>query len=621
MIAADSLPLTFRPDIRLIRGGPGIDTDAYLTRLATILFPHTGRDDIQDRVDRMRRAPVPTATASEVIAAAGPNVGARLRALGARVDATARETFIILPDALLSSSTTIVDPTDHSYPPGTVVWIRHGDEADLQFVLPRLGVDVKTGEVEERDLSRQPDARRVLVRAPAPALPTVASVVSSTLEVATSVSWALPPPFNVGVTAGLTVLQILMRATNKPAGPSPMDQLKTDLETWFQLRATDEKLNHIRLFSEDLLLKTDQFTFGPDQIAVAGSGAAQEFRDRWHSPTGIERLEDDVNDLISGLEQEKTVDSASDLLAAACSGITMWTTGQKVRMQLAACQLAAQLATGDASGFVDSTASWRTILDQIQKRLFDLLDADGAVVVKGWSSRVAAWIDTTRNARLARLHAVERVSRRFTYSGTTSGGFPYYVDETDWGWRFVDDADGNEWAHFVVDTTEQVDNCHSKTVEHQTEVTTAYLQHRNDVIARLDSATTDATQILQALHTKVLDIAALQPPSPPKDKLPTVTLHTSGTATPAGLWTKGATVSYQIAFANDHGPSDPGPATVPLEIGDFAFATLTGLPQDPKASAVQIVRTIVPSTGATPIPRHIRSVDMGTTTVDDLGEK
>jgi hypothetical protein len=616
-------PPAFRPVIRVVGTKGGIHAGDYCARLARAFVPHLDNAGIALRVAGMQGAPVPVAEHAQIRASVPAAVVTRLQALADQARATAEATFASVPDALVKSILTVVDKEGAGFPVGTVVWLRYGAQADLQFIFPQLVADVATANFEQRapvadaaasrpKHAETADSAREGVSYILMADVTVKGVAESAVEVASSVSWALPPPWNVGITAGLSLLQMLMKATDQPDGPSPMEQLKDSLEDYLKTRDTDKIADNVRLFNENLLLKTEGFTFAPDQLTVVGSGAEGEFDDWWKGYTGIDALAKTVNSAISNLERAAKLDDGTDSLKVACAGVTAWTTGMKVSMQLKACKLTGQLNANDASGFADGTASWRTFLEQIHDRLFDMPGLDpGTPAVQGWSSRIEQWIDKMRTARLAQLHVV-----RTSYSISSLSGEDVITTEH-WGWRFYDDADNETdhttWKHFFEDTYEQIDKCHSKTVEHKDDADSA-MKRATTVI---DGQTKDATDALSALRSKVTDIANLQPPKPPKDKLPTVALMTSGTATPNGLWKKGAKVIYQIAFVNDNGPSDPGPPTPTLDIGDFAGATLTDIPQDANADAIQIVRTIVDD-GSNKAVRIVGSVQKGTLSFQDV---
>ena len=609
-------PPAFLPVIRVAGTRDGVDPGEYCARLVRAFVPDLASESVAARVASMQAGPVSVVDPDQVLRTVPAAVRVRLQALADRARTTAQAAFVAVPDALIRSVVTVVNG-GRTFPVGTVVWLRYGTEADLQFIFPLLVANLATGDFEERRLDGPslstatgvPRMGTPMIRA---ANITVKSVAESAAEVASSVSWALPPPWNVGVTAGLSLLQILMHATDQPDGPSPMEQLKQSLETYLQTRRTDDFADDIRLFNEDLLLRTKGFTFDPDQLAIVGKGAEDAFYTWWIGPTGSDHLTTNISHAISDLERTPKLDDGKDSLNVACAGVTAWTTGQKVSMQLAACKLKAQLAANDASGFADRSLSWRTILDQIHDRLFDLAGLDpGNPAVHGWASRIEQWIDKARTARLMQLR-VERANAPYTVA--LPDGSAHESDH--WGWRFVDDAvtepHPSDWKHFYPDTTEKIDACHSKTVEHKDDADKAL----NAAIAEVDDATKDATTALRALRSKVTDIANLQPPKPPADHLPKVTPMTTGPSTPVGLWKKGAKVSYQIAFVNSNGPSDPGKPTTAFEIGDFAGATLSDIPQDPNADAIQVIRTIAQD-GAKPVVRIVGSVQKGTTTLQD----
>ena len=461
---------------------------------------------------------------------------------------------------------------------------------------------------------------------------TFKSIAESAAQVAVSVSWALPPPWNVGVTAGLTLLQILMKATDNPKGPSPIVQLQTSLVDYLEARTTDKIADNIRLFNENLLLKTEDFTFDPEQLTTVGSDVEKQFDNWWNGPTGIFTIEKYTNRAISDLERitaavlttaqppdnTPPLDKGADSLAVACTGVTAWTTGMKVRMQLAASTITAQMSNNDATGLADSSASWRTFLDQIHDRLFDLAGENpGDPAVKGWASRIEEWIDTARTARLAQLH-VERASYLESVFDPGSGD----CEPTEFGgWRFHDDSDKDDekssdavdrssYKHFFPDTEQDS----GPTIEHKDDADSLMAA----AVQAINDKTKGATDALSALRAKVSEIVNLAPPLPPKDHRPSVTLLTSGTPTPAPPWQKGKNVSYKIAFANEHGPGPAGPSTSTLTIGDFAGASLTDIPQDANADAIWIYRTIASNDGQGAVVRIPGRVKQGTLNFTDV---
>jgi hypothetical protein len=601
-------PTAFRPVIRVVGTRPEIDAREYCARLAKAFVPHLNNAAVDDRIAAMLESPVPVVDAEKALRALPRNVATRVRALAAQAEATARETFAAVPDAIAGSEITAVE-SGQAFRAGTVVWLRNGVEADLQFVFPNLVIDVGTGELDERAPARKTAAHFTpVVRI---AAVTMKGVAESAAEVASSVSWALPPPWNVGVTAGLSLLQIIMRDTDDPKASS-YDKLKKSFVEYEESAQLSMVANHIRQFNENLLLKTGAFDFDAGQLeAKVGSDALREFDEWWHGSTGTNALSEHIGSVIATLERAKTLKDGEETLKVAAGGVTAWTIGQKVWMQLKAYEQQALAKAGNAAGAADKSLSWRTFFDEMNERLFDMRDPDsGEVVVQGWVSRIEQFMDAKRIERLKQLHVV-RTSRP-----DLPIGYGQAMPLEEWGWRFVDDNvtenDEQRWAHFFPDTKERIDQCHDRTVEHEDEATAAM----NAEIGNMDAITKDPTSALKALRARVTEVSELLPPKQPTRAV-TVKLKSMGAPTPAGPWKKGATVSYQLAYSNHVDRSELGPATAAVEIGDFAGATLTDFPLIPDGASILISRTIQGDKAEDKIVRNVGFVLKGTASFED----
>lgn len=625
-------PPAFRPVIRLVSVTPGVDAAGYAERLVRAFVPPLADEHVAALVPHINAAPMPVADRAAKLAAMPPDAVVKMRAYSIHVDELARRAFASAPDTLVASTVSVTDEGG-PFPAGTVVWTRQGSEATAQFVFPELVADLSAGTYERRRLVPRampsPESRTVRhtagltpMAAMASSQPTLKTVFEGAVTVASSVSWALPPPWNVAATAGLSILELILKSTDDPKGtsPSPLDTMKQAIEDYLKAMNVTNELDTVRAFSDNLLLKTADFTYAPAEMPVSGDPDFEMWFDS--DSEGINVVDLISNSLVSKLEQVKGYDDANfdTILAGTTTALTAWTVGMKVWMQYTACKLAAQLAAGDATAYALGTASWQKVFREIQRRLLGLADPSdpNTPQVQGLVSRVDTALNTLQTNRLGQVGPAQRASYTYWEAGAVdpSTGAPIPRQVTANGWNFVDAGAGDDVkTHFHVDTTEEIDASNSKNVEHQQDAIDERTTYITNLTKTINDRTGDAVLALKGLNDKITEIAGLMPPPPPKDKL-TVALMTSGTATPAGPWTDGATVTYQIAFANDDAIGDPGPPSAPVTIGGFAGATLTNTPQDGHANFIHIVRTITPA-GDKPIVRKLLPVAMGTTTVTD----
>jgi hypothetical protein len=418
----------------------------------------------------------------------------------------------------------------------------------------------------------------------------------------------------------------VLRVTDKPDKDGFLENLQAALVKAMEIHDVKEYMEDVEKFSSDLIYEASKIYTGNSMPMDGYPGFETWF---FNDSTGIYHLDNKVNHLVSTLEGKTSVTEGQDLLTFSCTASTVFATGWKVWMQYNAYKLQAQHARGDDSGFASGSAKWQEAFGNIGWYLFGISNPYYAptttISKKGYGNRIDTWIQTTRKARIDQIKPPERVKK--TVASYTMKPGPGYKSAVTYkeipGWRFVDEADNDVWKHFRKDTEEKVDTCHTKTVEHADEVRTEYNNWVAEVTKQLDAVSAKVTQTITALKASIDEMSSQMPPLPPTT-LPIVTLHTTGTATPKGLWTNGATVSYQIAFANDHVNGNDhqygnfGPATTPLTIGDFAGAKLTNLPQHSnKNFYIYILRTIN-TPGSKPVVRMLVPVKMGTLEFDDV---
>ena len=606
MTDLSTTPAGYRPVIRLVSTHPGMDPATYLAHAIGHVYPELPAPDSQRLVRQSLSAGALTLVDHAALRTAVPDAVAELEQQAALVDQRARAYFGDLPDSLVSSTTSLVaTAAPDAVPAGSVVWVRTGSMGTLQLAFPLLGVDLATGQVQERQEQPPTTPVRAMAATTFAAMDsggmTAHSFASAAVSVASSVSWALPPPWNVGVTAGLSVLQMILGATDQPTGPSPMDQLKTSLEQYIASQDLKDRSGNMADFSSSLVSRTVLLDFTPDDIDSVGLSYLQDFRQFvLHDATGASRVHDDITHLLDDLNAQltgadgspvaadKVLVSCPDVLNLACTGVTLWLTGMKAVMQVKACQVSKALSSGDASSYVgtdlthpDDLNSWWSDYGVIRATLLGA-QRDGTVLSSGWADQLADWINNLTTSRLAQIGPVQEathVTTEWIGVATAEGGTAYKASVSTHGWRFIDQADGDEWAHFFADTTTGGDACHSGTVvSHQADAVAAYDAHLTGVNKQIDDTLAGATGQVAAWKSKLADFAQQVPAQAPSTS-PTVTVSTSGTATPSGLWVSGAQVQYAVVFKNEAGPSAPGPWSQPTDITSFAGATVSQIPQ------------------------------------------
>jgi hypothetical protein len=623
------LPLLLRPQIRIASVAAGVDRASYASALVGELYGHRTGDDLAALAKEVAARPALTLPDPEnVLGNLDDGVAASLRKQSAVLDSAARSNYPAKGETITASYATYVPKAEDGVSAGTVVWVRESDRATVQFVLHRVHVDVTKGSVDELEQQLQPKATPphppTLVRTAAAEAVTPKEVFSGILQLATSVSWALPPPWNVVATGGLTLLQLLLGADASPAS-NPMTKVESDLENYIAGQQLQIYAGDYKDFANQLAAKTKPLTMTAEGLDSSGETYIDDLHAFLIGAFGYEKVHSDNTQVQDALESVvsnhvdkndfASLDDVTQPLNLIATGVTLWLTGRRISMQILAAEAGHAYALGDQQTFIDTTNSWYSEYTEI---LDNMLGED-----PGWIDAVTGQLDSLTTARLAMIGEPQRATKKEWYStGTSSGGFPEGFEEDVNGWRFVDTFESDEWAHFVPDTVTTTDGCHgtTTTTQHQDQVQQAHDDYVKSVTAGLDAIVGSARSVAEGWKTSIRDFQQIMPPAPPKTA-PSVAAKSGGPSTPQGAnWVNGNKVQYAVLFRNEtNGPSQIGQWSELLPITTTAYATLTEIPADPQGltTSVHVYRQFVTADGTTSKPAAIAILKPGQASYDD----
>jgi hypothetical protein len=492
------------------------------------------------------------------------------------LDELMRACFDSTDDPITKSWTTWLPPSAETAGPGVVVWVREARMGVAQFVLSSLRIDPQTGDVSVAS----PPAPRHTPSAMIRPLAEVSGkeILGDVVDVASSVSWALPMPWGAVVTGGLAVFKILLGSMHDDK-PNPLDLLRKGLEEFIKQDHLRECAGNFHAFSMDLNAKISGLNITADQLADQGEDYFKDLKDWLTGAYGWDRVHNRSIQLYELLVREDMKEQADmhrmkQELDLYVTGVTLWMTGRKIHMQVLAAEAGRAHKLEDDNAFLDKTRSWLSEYREIRNMVMGTPESTDC-----YFQQASTQIDRFSTLRLAGISGVRKVTvYRNEYHGDglhgAYGPFPHD------GWTFVDSVvgDGDD-THFVEDQPPKEPCGDPVSAQPQAEQNRGV--YVTTISGEIDRMLEIARKTADGWRASLDRFATQLPPPAPKDR-PTVTALKGGPPTPQGeRWVKGNKVQYAVGLKNEKGPSGAGPWSSPLTIGDTAFAQVSLL--DPPA--------------------------------------
>ncbi|WP_203897189.1 hypothetical protein [Virgisporangium aliadipatigenens] len=408
--------------------------------------------------------------------------------------------------------------------------------------------------------------------------PQLGDAAGAALQVADVLVWALPEPWGPVGAAALTLVQLFFGDQD---APSPFTAVVQQLEQYEEQQEIATFARNIKGFAAWMVQQhqTLSITQGNNTTYINNTVLV-----KLRAMTGPGH--DSVYDAVAGLQDHLSTAGVFDLWVLGGSVLLL---GLKMIVQLDALLASTADKAGDDANFATYTQQW---LDDYANFLTATVGGGGVV---GQAQQVSQYISDQESQRLAQITEPYRYTEQHWQFDPNGGDGYYYTN----GWTYRDAALGDTDTTNYVDDTFTGGNCCSQgtTVEHQDTVQQAHDSHVSAVVAQLDATYGNATATVKQWQSAIDQWNQHLPPQPPT-KAPKVGTAT-GVSKPLpqpGGWVSGTKVRYAVAFANDHGPSIPGPWSDPFTIDDQAYLELSELPTDPLQMAVtrQIHRRIGP---------------------------
>jgi hypothetical protein len=495
------------------------------------------------------------------------------------LDGLMRACFDSADDPITKSWTTWLPPSPDTAGPGVVVWVREARMGVAQFILSSLRVDPQTGDVS---VGSPPAPQRTPSATIRPlAEVTGKEILGDVVDVASSVSWALPMPWGAVVTGGLAVFKILLGSIHDDK-PSPLDALRKGLEEFIKQDHLREYAADFHAFSMELNAKISGLNITADQLADQGEHYFDDLQSWLKGDGGWDRVHRSCIQLYEllvreAIKEQADMDRIKQELDLYVTGVTLWMTGRKIHMQVLAAEAARAHKLEDETIFLDKTRSWLSEYREIRNMVMGA--AADPQLSEGYFQQASTQIDRFSTLRLAGISGVRKVTvYRNEYHG--NGLWGAYGPSSHDGWTFVDSVvgDGDD-THFVEDLYTG-DPCHRKQISAKPQVEQDRERYVKKITSEIDEIVKTAKNAANGWKTSLDRFATQLPPPGPKDR-PTVTALKAGPPTPQGeRWVKGNKVQYAVGLKNEKGPSGAGPWSDPLSIGDTAFAQVS-LPDPP----------------------------------------
>jgi hypothetical protein len=483
-----------------------------------------------------------------------------------------REWHIPPDEKLVKSTVEVLSGNYHGCPPGTVVVVRQTDRATVAYLLPRLQVDMETLAVRFEDTPVQPLAPPAPVSVGtvthgkfAMAAATGEDVAGITLRTASTLAFALPEPWGIAASAGLSLIDMLLPGEKRE---NPFQEMTQALETFHKQDKLNEWVSGALSLTKWINEKFAQMKEVGDPTQSKITGELLPDLEKNLAPGG-ESLYDHLERITSeAYIKEK---GAFDILLACVSS---YLGGLRFKLLLEA-KVANLHKDSEDETFHEWNKNWRFDYVGLKNSILGDKTAEG---VRGWAPIVAAMIDAWIAERLGKVTPVKRMSRQEVVVFPEGGS----GNVDDWGWGFYDEGNSQEYqySHFYLDTKQKIDVCHEETIEHRDDATIEHNSYVFTLSTSLDETYKGEKKIVKAWVDSINQWNEHLPPNSPKSAPKIDSASWQGAAPSNSPWAQHTNVKYAIAFYNDRGPGPRSEWSAAAEIQGRAYPTIKEIPID-----------------------------------------
>lgn len=580
------------PTIRISAHQPGLDV---ATRLGECLAGFVRDPQLLDQLLAGIDPNAPlfeVADAAQLYATLGPKQRVATRTSSATL-AKLLESVLAPPVGEVTSEKITCLVSDDDQRP--VVLVRETSALTEQYLFPRVTVDTTTGRISFAPASA-PAHRGIIAH---DGWQTGQQIVGAAM----AVTPFLPAPFGPIITGGLSVINLIfgLAADGKQSTKSPLDDAVTAIENFVNDTA-------LKGFAGSISAQTGEFTHAmkaqtQDINALADvDGGLTDFRDSTQytwipgvvTPNGqlftflkgcdVTNFDKTLSLLVSGITTELVMYHALVAVNAADASI------QFRHRSLRAYGSAVTKVTGAAGTAANDIGTWH-VGDWGDDEMTTTIEDDTAAYIP----RIDAWMAKARKDRMAQISTELIRIDPFKEKKQDPEGYDASTVHVG-GWTFTDSSiggDNGRLANVVWDT--ETDDCNPKTTEQKAQAQTKLDNYRNSINAGIDNSFAPHRDKMGSWITYLTSITDLMPPGLPS--IPTVTLATSGTATPAGDWKDGDQVRYALMAKSDHGPSPASDWCKEITISGCVGATIGGITPVPGAKSIVVLRQFRPKGG------------------------
>lgn len=589
----------------------GSNQDAYVRNVVDLLFAdmdETTRGKLSS--DILTSAPLTLGDEQKVLGSLPPEQAKQLRNLSAQLDTNCRLYLPLLNEEIAETYISFAQNADDASRPVPVVWVRKSNRATVQFAFPRLKLSISEGTVHRDTVQTAPLPYQPLMMMFI-ATPDARDVLGGVVQLASSVSWALPPPWGAVATGALTILQMLLGAT-APEKPSPFDTMRDQLEEFIKQEELNKDADAFKNFANNLFDLAAGMDWEPENttdVNVVQIDNLIKFLD--DNSIGIGEIHKKCTSLVNGLEGKK-LDTVKTQIDLAVTGITLLLTGHKIYMQLLATRASYAAKIKDNASYNIYTAEWIARLKYIRASF----GIDNSTQGDLWIKTISDCINYITVDRLGKISDVKRSTKTvYEYLQGEYTGYSVPTQQAGCSWRDTAEdsntdnpSDEDIFRHFYADTTEGGDPCHDgHAVTHEGQANTDLAAHKQSVCVDIDKILGTARDSVNGWKDSLDSIAKMMPPSAPTWKPIAVALP-GGPTTPQGIdWCEGNEVSFAAEYINEKGPSGYGPWSDPITVGKTAYATVSGFRACPEDSTavLRLYRQWITPTSNQPVIRMV----------------
>jgi hypothetical protein len=636
----DGIPPALYPVIRLGDGAPGVDLQARLTACYAAVAP----SDATAATGGSATAPLLAVTKADGLTGHIP--AAALKALVAdeqQLVATLEKHLPAPMGTVKDQYTALTLAAQDRIPAGTPVFVRQTDQLVEQYALTRLVVDLKDGALSQVGGPEQ--------RHPVQRPPVMIHAGSPVVSLLLSVSPFLPPPWGLGLTFGLSLLNLL---TDTPPASDPLQSEFQALNAGIQqllAASTKDPLDNVSR-KVDQMMKAKALSTGKLQdLKPPFDASVQNLRvyldgdhpDGTNTPEGNDPPTFFLGEAFQLLDQAQAtiwnnLQGCDDANFDANLGLMIRCLALRMSVQKQSIQLRAVSAKfRQQQGLMDSfDLEVRTWLEQIDGVMTDYWDpkmvpdigpgdalpAPGTLTsaqimailgdnttppgTTAWVPLLVAWLEKIRAARLALISGPIRVDPNA--GGTYShNGVNYPGDHTNYlgpwgsntiGWTWRDPRFGktydNDKAHLWPDY--YAHHCDQTKTQDFDNCLNERSTYATGIKNGVDGRTKQARDNLAAMGTLIKNLQDLLPPGAPTQVPKVAALTGGGPARVDQTWTAGNVVRYRVMLQNAKGPGPAGSWSDPHVIGTTKGAVVSGLQLEAPAESIQLQRQVRTST-------------------------